>query len=41
MSELGWRVRIILNYNKILDANLHKQLEPMFVKHYAPNICLP
>ena len=36
-----WRAGIILNYKKILDVNLHKNIEPVFVKHYVPNICLP
>ena len=29
------------DYKKNLDVNLHKKLEPVFVRHYAPNICLP
>ena len=34
--ELFWTTK------KILDVNLHTQkIEPVFVKYYAPNICLP
>ena len=35
-----WRVGIILNCKKNLDVNLQKKLEPVFVKHYGPNIFL-
>ena len=32
---------IIFNLKKNLDVNFHKKLEPVYVKHVLPNICLP
>ena len=44
LSEMSIQKMTSWNYfelQKNLDVNLHKKIEPVFVKHYAPNICLP